>query len=104
MDCVMTMSVNSINPFLTGSRNHPCGKCDYISLREVQCGTSLQLGLSLRPQFVCCLMPTNNLDVQIMSEEAYGGGICVFSSSAFEAEREPIANDLMMHNMGDSMY
>ncbi len=30
------------------------------------------LGLSLRPQFVCCLIPTNNFDTHIMSKEDCG--------------------------------
>lgn len=106
MDCVMTMCVNSINPFLTGTRTalaenvitllRRSAMWDDVAGRE-------ELGLSLRPHFVCCLVPTCNFDMHVMSKEGCGRVVCVRFLSAFEAEHEPIANDSMMGNVDDTM-
>ena len=61
-------------------------------------------GLSLRPMCSLCLNTTNNFDMHVMSKAAgLRRGGCACSLSAFEAEREPVANDSKLHNVDDSM-
>lgn len=74
MSCVMTMCANSINPFLTGTRTTLVENVITLLHRRCYVGPWCkgELGLSLRLQFVCCLIPTNNSDMHVMSEEGCG--------------------------------
>lgn len=75
---VMTVCVNLIRPFPHGGWSYPCRKCDYTSPQEVRCRRTWRgrdPGSSLRPQFVCCLLPTGGVDRRGLSRSSCGGGI-----------------------------
>lgn len=104
MDCVMTMCVNSINPFLTGTRTTLAE--NVITPLHRRCNVGRCWGGYLachgEPSFVCYLIPTNSFHMHVVSKEGEENVVSFFLS-AFKAEHEPVANDSMMRNMGDTM-
>lgn len=104
----MTMCVNSINPFLTGTRTTLAENVITLFHRRCNVGCCYEGGRGpwLVTEAAVCLSP--HFHQQLWYACNVRGGLwkrhlCPFSLSVFEAEREPIANDSVMRNVAGTM-